>query len=405
VPSRKPALGFIFATLLLDILGLGLIIPILPRLIEEFHQGDASAAAHTVGILTALYGLMQFLFAPLLGSLSDRFGRRPVILISLFGSGLDLLLLAFAPTLGWFYLGRILAGITGANFAAATAYIADISPPEKRAANFGMVGAAFGLGFILGPALGGILGDIGLRMPFLVASGLTFINCLYGLFVLPESLSTENRRPFNWGRSNPAGALLNLKRHPAAAGLAGVTFLSQLAHQSLPSTWVLYTSHRYGWSVGETGWSLALVGLCAAVVQGGLTRFVVKRFGEKRSALAGLSVAVLSYLGYGLATEGWMIYALIVFASLGGIAGPSIQAMISQGAGADEQGGVQGTLGSLGSLAGIIGPPITAALFAWFISPSAPFQAPGAAFLFSSLLSCIAFAVAFSVLQKPKTPR
>src|SRR3989449_2975440 len=297
---RKPAIGFIFVTLALDILGIGLIIPILPRLVESFKGGDVAAASGTVGLLAALYALMQFLCAPLLGSLSDRFGRRPVVLTSLFGSGWDYFLLAFAPNLGWFFVGRIISGVTGANFAAATAYIADVSPPEKRAANFGLIGAAFGLGFILGPALGGLLGNVGLRVPFMVAGGLTLLNWLYGWLVLPESLTRENRRAFSWTRSNPVGSLLDLRRHPMAFGLAGTYFLIYLAHQVLPNTWVLYTSYRYHWTVGQTGLSLAIVGLMAAIVQGGLTRVIVKKLGEEKTAILGLAVSTLSYVGYGL---------------------------------------------------------------------------------------------------------
>src|SRR5262245_7631070 len=242
---RKPALGFIFVTLVLDILGIGLIIPILPRLIQSLEGGSVIAASHAFGLLAALYSLMQFLCAPVLGSLSDRFGRRPVILASLCGSGLDYFLLAFAPNLGWFFVGRILSGVTGANFAAATAYIADVSPPEKRAANFGLIGAAFGLGFIAGPALGGLLGNVALRVPFMVAGGLTLLNWLYGWLVLPESLSLSNRRAFSWARANPVGSLLDLRRYPMVLGLTGTYFLIYLAHQALPATWVLYTSYRY----------------------------------------------------------------------------------------------------------------------------------------------------------------
>ncbi|HEY2951725.1 MAG TPA: TCR/Tet family MFS transporter [Verrucomicrobiae bacterium] len=391
---RKPALPFIFVTVTLDILGIGLIIPILPRLVESFEHGDAAAASHTVGLLTALYALMQFLCAPLLGSLSDRFGRRPVILASLLGSGLDYFLLAFAPNLGWFFAGRIIAGITGANFAAATAYIADISPPEKRAANFGIIGAAFGVGFIAGPALGGLLGDVGLRVPFLVAGGLTLLNWLYGLLVLPESLGPENRRAFHWGRSNPVGSLLDLRRHPMAFGLTKTYFLMHLAHQVLPSTWVLYTSFRYHWTVGQTGLSLALVGLTAAIVQGVLTRVIVPRLGEKRAATFGLAIAALTYAGYGLANHSWMIYALIVMGSLGGITGPAVQALISRGVGANEQGGVQGSLTSLASVAGIIGPPVAAGLFGYFIGDTTRLRLPGAAFFFSSALVIAAMLLA-----------
>ena len=390
----KPGLGFILVTLVLDILGIALIIPILPRLIESFEGGSVTEASNTYGLLSALYSLMQFLFAPLLGSLSDRFGRRPVVLASLLGSGLDYFFLAFAPSLGWFFLGRVVSGVTGANFAAATAYIADVSPPEKRAANFGLIGGAFGLGFILGPALGGLLGNVGLRVPFIVAGGLTLINWLYGWLVLPESLAPSNRRAFSWSRSNPVGALLALRRYPMAFGLAGSYFLIYLAHQALPSTWVLYTSYRYHWTVGQTGLSLAIVGLMAAIVQGGLTRFIVERFGEQRTALLGLSVSAAAYVGYGLATEGWMAYAILVFGSLGGVTGPAVQGIISRGVGPDEQGGVQGSLTSLASVAGIIGLPLGAGLFSFFVRKSAPVHLSGASFFFSAVLTIGALALA-----------
>ncbi|PYI83254.1 MAG: tetracycline resistance MFS efflux pump [Verrucomicrobia bacterium] len=401
--SRKPALGFIFVTLALDILGIGLIIPILPRLIESFEGGDVAAASNTDGLLAALYSLMQFLCAPLIGGLSDRFGRRPVILTSLLGSGLDYFLLAFAPNLGWFFIGRIISGITGANFAAATAYIADVSPPEKRAANFGLIGAAFGLGFILGPALGGLLGNVGLRIPFIVAGGLTLLNWLYGWFVLPESLARENRRVFSWSRSNPAGSLLDLRRHPMVLGLTGTYFLIYLAHQVLPSTWVLYTGYRYHWTIGQTGLSLAIVGLMAAIVQGGLTRIIVERIGEQQAAAFGLAISALSYAGYGLATAGWMIYAILVIGSLGGVTGPAVQGLISRNVAANEQGGVQGSLTSLASVSGIIGPPIAAGLFAYFIGDTAPAHLPGAAFFFSAVLTVGALVLAVRSFRKGAT--
>ena len=316
--SLKPGLALILITLVLDVLGVGLIIPILPRLIESFEGGSVAAASNVYGLLAALYSLMQFLCAPALGSLSDRFGRRPVILTSLLGSGLDYLVLAYAPSLRWFFLARLISGITGANFAAAAAYIADISPPEKRAANFGLIGAAFGVGFILGPALGGVLGNVGLRIPFLVAGGLTLLNWIYGWLILPESLAPENRRAFSWARSNPVGSLLALRRYPMVLGLTGTYFLISLAHQSLPASWVLYTGYRYHWTVGQTGLSLAIVGLMAAIVQGGLTRVIVPRLGEQRAALVGMGIGSLSFLGYGLATQGWMIYVILAFGSLGG---------------------------------------------------------------------------------------
>jgi len=402
MPPRKPALGFIFVTLALDILGIGLIIPILPRLIESFEGGSVTAASHTFGLLASLYSLMQFLCAPVLGSLSDRFGRRPVILASLFGSGLDYFLLAFAPNLAWFFVGRIISGVTGANFAAATAYIADISPPEKRAANFGLIGAAFGLGFIAGPALGGLLGNVGLRVPFMVAGGLTLLNWLYGWLVLPESLGTANRRAFCWLRANPIGSLLDLRRYPMVFGLTGTFFLVNLAHQALPSTWVLYTGYRYHWTVGQTGASLAIVGLMAAIVQGGLTRFIVPHLGEEKAATLGLSIAALSYVGYGLATQEWMIYAILIAGSFGGITGPAIQGLISRGVGANEQGGVQGSLTSLASVAGIIGPPIATGLFGHFIGSTAAIHLPGVAFFFSSVLVMAAMLLALRSFRKKR---
>lgn len=400
VAARKPSLGFIFVTLFLDILGIGLIIPILPKLVEQFRGGSVEAASSTFGLLAALYSLMQFLCAPLLGSLSDRFGRRPVILGSLLGSGLDYFLLAFAPNLAWFFAGRIIAGITGANFAAATAYIADISPPERRAANFGLIGAAFGLGFIAGPALGGLLGDVGLRVPFLVAGALTLLNWLYGWFVLPESLADQNRRAFSWGRSNPVGALLALRRHRMAFGLASSYFLIVLAHQVLPSTWVLYTSYRYGWNVRQTGLSLAVVGLMAAIVQGGLTRVIVPKLGEEKSVTIGLIIAALTYAGYGLAPAGWMVFVILVVGSLSGITGPAVQGLISRGVDANEQGAVQGALTSLASVAGIIGPPIATGLFGFFISAAAPVKMPGAAFFCSAVLVTIAMLLAQRSFQR-----
>lgn len=392
--TRKAAIGFIFVTLFLDILGIGLIIPILPRLIESLQGGNVSAASHTVGLLASLYSLMQFLCAPVLGSLSDRFGRRPVILSSLFGSGLDYLLLAFAPTLGWFYLGRLVAGVTGANITAASAYIADVSPPEKRAANFGIIGAAFGLGFIAGPALGGLLGNVGLRVPFFFAAAITLLNWLYGLLVLPESLAPANRRAFSWGRANPVGSLVALRRYPVVWGLTGTYFLLNIAQFFIHSTWVLYTSYRYNWTSGQVGLSLAIVGMAAAVVQGVLARRIVPALGERRSILAGLAISVLNMTGYGLAPKGWMIYVILAVGSIGAVAGPALQGLISRSVAPNEQGAVSGALTSLGSVAGILGPPVGAALFAWGIRPDAAIHLPGLAFFAGALLFAIAWGLA-----------
>lgn len=387
-------------TLFLDILGIGLIIPILPRLIEEFCGGSVTQASHIYGVLAALYSLMQFLFAPMLGSLSDRFGRRPVILSSLLGSGLDYLLLAWAPSLAWFFVGRVIAGITGASITAASAYIADVSPPEKRAQSYGLIGAAFGLGFIAGPALGGLLGHVGLRVPFLVAAGLTLLNWLYGVFVLPESLKRENRRAFSWGRSNPVGSLLALRRYPVVLGLTATYFLLSLAHAVMPSTWVLYTSYRYNWSVAQTGVSLAVFGLLAAVVQGGLVRVVIAWLGEPRALMTGMAAVVMAMTGYGLATEGWMIYLVQVVGALGGFGGPAAQSMVSKSVGVDEQGAVQGSLSSLASVAGVLGAPLATSVFGYFIGPNAPWHLPGAAFFVGAALVVVAMGVTWRVFKR-----
>jgi DHA1 family tetracycline resistance protein-like MFS transporter len=408
MPARKPALGFIFVTLLLDVLGLGLIIPILPRLVESFAHHDVVTAARLYGALGALYALMQFICAPIIGSLSDRFGRRKVILASLFASALDYVILIFAPNMGWLFIGRILTGITGANFSAAMAYIADVSPPEKRAANFGVMGAAFGLGFIAGPALGGLLGKNGffgidpLRAPFVAAGILTLCNWLYGCFVLPESLAPENRRPFSWARSNPVGALRAFRSHPAAIELATTYFLLNLAHQVFPATWVLYTEYRYKWDSFQTGLSLTVVGVVVAFVQGGLTRVVVKKLGERKTILTGMTIATLAYIGYGSASVGWLVYLILCFGALGGVTMPTVQSVISRQVGPDEQGRLQGALMSVASITGILGPAILTTLFSYSISPRAPFHLPGSPYYFSAILVVAAMLTVGHALRRAK---
>jgi DHA1 family tetracycline resistance protein-like MFS transporter len=400
VRKFQPAIAFVLITLFLDILGIGLIIPILPQLIIKFSAGDVSSASRSYGILIAIYATMQFLFAPLFGSLSDRFGRRPIILCSLFGSGLDYLVLATAPNLTWFFIARAISGVTGASITSASAYIADVSPPEKRAQSFGLIGAAFGLGFIAGPALGGLLGNIGLRLPFFVAAGLTLLNWLYGLFILPESLKPDHRRPFSWARANPLGSLLALRNYPVVLGLTGTFFLLNLVQTFIQSTWVLYTGYRYHWTVAQTGVSLAIIGLMAAIVQGGLVRVVVPKLGERRAIIVGLTIGTFSQIGYGLATQGWMIYAILVFGCMGGIAGPAAQALISKNVAVNEQGSVQGSLASLGSLAGIIGPPTATGLFGYFISPKAPVHLPGVAFFVGSMMIFCSMLLAVRTFRK-----
>ena len=395
----KPAIIFIFITLFLDIFGIGVIVPVLPKLVVQLQGGNVEAAAHSVGWLGALYAIMQFIFSPVLGSLSDRFGRRPVILASLFGSGIDYLVLAWAPTMGWLYLARIVSGITAANFTAASAYIADVTPPEKRAAGFGMIGAAFGLGFIAGPAIGGLLGQYGLRVPFLVAAGITLLNWLYGAFVLPESLAPENRRPFKWASAHPVKALTALSRWPLVMGLAGTHFLSILAGNIYPCLWVLYTGTRYGWDSGQVGMSLALVGVMASIVQAGLAGKVIAVIGERKGIYLGLFAMAVAMFLYGSATAGWMVYCIIIVGSLGGIGSPATQSMISQSVPPDEQGAVQGAMNSITSIAGIVAPLLWTFLFSVAIDPDNHLHLPGLPFYGASVVSLLAVGLAWRAFQ------
>jgi DHA1 family tetracycline resistance protein-like MFS transporter len=398
--SAKPAVIFIFITLFLDIFGIGVIVPVLPNLVKQLSGGNEEAASHAVGWLGALYALMQFVFSPAMGSLSDRFGRRPVILISLLGSGLDYLLLAWAPSLGWFFVARIISGITGANFTAASAYIADVTSPEKRAAGFGMIGAAFGLGFIAGPAVGGLLGEHDLRLPFYVSAGVTLLNWLYGLLVLPESLGPEHRRAFDWASANPFRSLAALGRWPIVMGLASSQFLMNLAHNIYPSLWVLYTGHRYQWSSRTVGLSLCLVGITSAIIQGGLAGRILGRIGERRGVILGLCTMGCGMVGYGLAPEGWMIYLIIILAAVGGVGGPAEQSLISKAVPANEQGAVQGALNSLVSVTGVIAPLLWTGIFSWSIDPHASRELPGLAFLIAGGFSFLAIWPAVRAFRK-----
>ncbi len=398
--ARKPGLLFIFITLFLDILGIGIVVPILAKLVEQIHGGGAGAAAPVYGLMVAVYCLMQFLCAPLLGSLSDQVGRRPVILFSLLGAGLDYFLLAWAPTLGWFFVGRVIAGMTAANFSAATAYIADVSPPEKRAANFGLIGAAFGLGFIAGPYIGGQLGAISLRLPFIVAGVITLLNCLYGLIVLPESLAPKNRRKFSWAASSPLASLRGLRRNRLILGLAVAVFLLNVAHYVYQSVWVLYTGYRYGWGPREVANSLVVVGIMSVIVQGFLARKVLPRWGERKTILVGFLVMAVEMVGFGLAAEPWQIYALIVFGSIGGLAGPATQGLMSREVGDDEQGWIHGALTGIASLAGIFAPVVLTGIFWFFVRPGASTPVPGAPFFFSAVLMAAAAVVALGVTRR-----
>lgn len=400
-PARPAALAFIFVTVVLDVLALGVIIPVLPRLVENFLHGDTGRAAQIYGLFGTVFALMQFGFAPIMGALSDRFGRRPVILLSNFGLGLDYIVMALAPTLGWLFLGRVISGITGASFTAASAYIADVTPPEKRASGYGLIGAAWGMGFVLGPALGGLLGGIDPRLPFWAAAGLTLMNAIYGLFVLPESLPRERRSRFEWRRANPMGSLRLLRSHPELFGLAGVTFLYFLAHQVLPSVFVLYAGYRYGWQEQTIGLVLTLVGICNIAIQAGLVRPVVARFGERRTLLTGLFFGAAGFTIYGLASNGLMfVLAVPVFAFMG-LYGPSAQGLMTRLVGPHEQGQLQGANTSIMGITGVIGPPLFTLTFAQFIAPGFRFHVPGAAFLLAALLLIAALVLAARLTRSP----
>ncbi|MBL8836539.1 MAG: TCR/Tet family MFS transporter [Alphaproteobacteria bacterium] len=394
-PPRRAATAFIFVTVLLDMLAIGLVIPVLPRLIVEFLGGDTPRAAEIFGLFGTAWAFMQFIFSPVLGALSDRFGRRPVILLSNLGLGLDYVVMALAPTLGWLLVGRVLSGITAASVATAFAYIADVTPAERRAAAFGMIGAAFGVGFVLGPALGGLLGGIDLRLPFWAAAGMSLLNFLYGLFVLPESLPKARRAPFAWRRANPVGALALLRGHPGLLGLAGAGFLGQLAHVVLPSVSVLYMTHRYGWSETTVGLALAAVGVASMVVQGGLVGPLVARLGERTALLFGLAAGAAGFTVYGLAPTGAWFVAGIPVMALWGIASPAVQGLMSRRVGPEAQGRLQGANSSLQGIAGLIGPGLFTLTFAFFIEGHGGWTLPGAPFLLAAVLLAGAGAVAW----------
>lgn len=399
-PGARAGIAFILVTLFLDILGIGIIIPVLPGLVTSFTGGDASSAAPWYAALAAVYAAMQFLFAPLVGALSDRFGRRKVILASLTAFGASYLILAVAPSLLWLFVGRVVAGITGATITAANAYIADVSTPETRARNFGFVGVAFGLGFVFGPAIGGLLGGIGLRVPFYAAAFVALLGALYGLFVLPESLPPERRRAFSWRRADPFRALAGLRAYPLVAGLAFAFLFFSLAQRGLETVFVLYTDYRFGWGPRENGLALALVGVMAAIVQGGLVRPLVARLGERRTIVAGLTVSTLGFVGYGLASQGWILLAVIAVASLGAVAGPAIQGLIAGTVPASEQGSVQGTLTSMLSLTAIVAPLVSGGLFGMFTGERSVAELPGMPFFAGAAFLVVALALVVRTLRR-----
>jgi len=400
--KRNPTIIFIFITIVIDVLGIGIIVPVVPKILKELTGNGLSEASKYAGLLMSCYAIMQFIFSPIIGGLSDKFGRRPVILVALFGFFLDYMILVYAPTIGWLFVGRILAGITGASFTTATAYIADISNDENRSKNFGMVGAAFGLGFIIGPPIGGLLGDIGTRVPFMFAAGLSLVNALYGYFILPESLSKENRREFDWKRANPVGSLKNLGHYPALLGLVGALFCLQIAGQTHQSTWSYFTMKEFGWNLKQVGWSLAFVGLIVAIVQGGLNRIINPKIGDKNSVIIGLLFYGMGFVLFSTATNGWMMYIYMIPFGLGGIAGPALQSLITKQVASNEQGELQGGITSLQSVATIIGPLIYTNLFAYYSDGNDHFQFPGAAFLMAGLLTFLSLAIALRSFPKKK---
>jgi DHA1 family tetracycline resistance protein-like MFS transporter len=399
--NSKPAgIIFVLITVLIDVIGIGIIIPIIPVLIQELTGGNISDASNYALWLVFVYSLMQFLFSPIIGGLSDKYGRRPVLLFSLFGFGIDYIFLAMAPSIMWLFVGRVIAGITGASFTTASAYIADVSPPEKRAQNFGMIGAAFGLGFIIGPSLGGILGEYGSRIPFWVSAALTLVNWLYGYFVLPESLKPENRRPFDFKRANPIGSLLNLRKYPFILTLVASLFLVYVANYATQGTWSFYTMEKFKWGEMEVGLSLGFVGLMVAIVQGGLIRVIIPKLGQQKALFVGLAVNALGLLAFAFASQSWMMYAIMIPFAFGGIANPAFQGIISNQVKANEQGELQGALTSLLSVAAIIGQPLMLGLFGYFTSAKTDLYFPGAPFFVGSLLTVISLVLTYRTIKK-----
>lgn len=398
-------MAFIFTTLLIDIIGISIIIPVMPKLIEQLIQGDISVASRYNGWLIFTYAFMQFIFSPILGGLSDRFGRRPVLLTSLLGLGIDYVLLALAPDILWLFIGRAIAGIGGASFTTASAYIADVSTPEKRGQNFGLIGVAFGLGFIIGPVIGGLSSNLGPRAPFWISAGLSLVNFMYGYFVLPESLPKRNRRRFEWKRANPVGSLLRLKKYPVISSLIITMILVNLAAHAVQSTWSFYTMFKFRWTETMVGYSLGALGIMIAVVQGGLIRVVIPKLGQANAVVLGLVFYMVGMILFGLATNGWMMFVILIVYCLGGIAGPALQGIISTQVHRNEQGELQGGLTSLMSATSIIGPLLMNNLFSWFSGKKAPVYFPGAPFIAGAFLMLISIILAFPFLKTNRTDK
>ncbi len=401
---RKAALIFIFITVLLDVLSLGVTIPVLPQLIKSFVNDDFTLASRYYGLFVTVWAMMQFIFSPVLGALSDRYGRRRVILLSCTGLGLDYILMALAPNLAWLFIGRMISGITAASFSAAAAYIADITPPEKRAASYGMFGAAWGLGFVIGPALGGVLGQYDLRLPFWVAAALTLLNAAYGLFILPESLPEKNRTPFSFRKANPLGSLKLLRSHPQLLGLAGILFLYQLAHQVFQSVFVLYADYRYHWNESTVGLTLMCVGLVGVFVQGFLVRRTAPMLGERKMLFIALSFGAAGYLIYGVAQTGWVFWCAIPVFSLVGYFTASIQGLMTRRVSPSEQGQLQGANSSLMGISGMVGPYLFTNVFAFAIAKDTGFHFPGLPFVVAALLHVVAIALAVVIVKPAPRP-
>jgi DHA1 family tetracycline resistance protein-like MFS transporter len=403
-PRRKAALNFIFVTVLIDMLAFGMIIPVLPILVQDFVGGNAARGAAMYGLFGTAWALMQFIFSPVQGALSDHFGRRPVILISCAGLGLDFILMALAPNLWWLLLGRAISGITAASFSTAGAYISDVTPPEKRAASFGIIGAAFGVGFVLGPAVGGLLGAISPRLPFWASAVMALANVCWGLFILPESLPKEKRVAFSWKHANPLGALKLLRSHPMLTGLAASYFLINFAHAVLPSTTVLYVHYRYGWDTRAVGILLAGVGISSLIVQGFLVKPVVKWLKERRAVALGLIFGAAGFAVYGFAPTGPIFWIGVPIMALWGVATPSLQTILTRLVDPTEQGRLQGALASLVGLASLIGPTVFTQIFAAFISTHAELGLPGAPYLLAAVLVFAAMLLAWRTTHPLEAP-